>query len=73
MLPTTCNSISQNPILTAQKHPPLDNFKLNFGGSVKDFPTVIGVIIRNYRGELVAVKAFNLGNTNIMIAEAINS
>lgn len=49
--------------------PPLF-FKLNFDGTVKGDLFDVGIIISNHEGHLQQAKAFNLGYSSVLIAEA---
>ncbi|XP_010666567.2 uncharacterized protein LOC104883707 [Beta vulgaris subsp. vulgaris] len=58
--------------MTVVGKPPLF-FKLNFDGTVKGDSDDVGIIISNHEGHLqqAKAKAFNLGYSSILIAEAI--
>lgn len=72
LVPTTHKMTSQRPIITSWKYPPLGNFKLNFDDSIRGSSTTTGVLIKNHKGNLVLAKAFNLGDTPVMIAKAMS-
>ncbi|XP_021747143.1 uncharacterized protein LOC110712992 [Chenopodium quinoa] len=57
-----------NPQLVAWEAPHLNSFKLD--SSVKNNSSAAGVIIRDSDGKPIAAQAFNLGTTNVFVAEA---
>lgn len=59
------------PILVRWFPPPLGAFKLNFDGSRKSNSASAGIIIRDSNGNVITDATFNLGTTQVYMAEAM--
>ncbi|XP_056697878.1 uncharacterized protein [Spinacia oleracea] len=59
------------PIMVRWFPPPTDAFKLNFDGSCKSSSAAAGIIMRDSNGKTISAKSFNLGKTQVYMAEAI--
>lgn len=50
---------------------PMEYSKINFDGYVKNGKVIAGYIIGDYKGKLLLVGGFNLGNLFVIITEVI--